>query len=636
MLVQRDTYFRVARRPAEAARGEPGRRGADPVPTGPTRPRRARAATGSRPSRTPTRCARRSTPRSARSSSSTRSAGCCCGRACASTSTRVEGLGSFVELEGVAPAGLGPRGRAREGRAAAARRSASTDRILADSYSDRLLAAADGDLVAAGARAVDGAARYAPYSRYHVGAALRAEDGSIHAGANVENAAYPQGQCAEASAIGALVAAGRTRIARGGRDRRRRRAVRAVRRLPPAAARVHAARRAPSTCASATRSARTVDPRELLPMSFGPEFLPRMTARRSPSGPASAALGIILGSGLGGLADALEDASRSPTASCPDFPEPGVAGHGGRLVLGTLGGLPVACLQGRRHVYEGGDPGAMRAPGARAQGAPAPRRCSSPTPPARCDADVAARLADGDQPTTSTCSASTRSPGPTTTTSARASRACATPTTRRCAALLRDARRPRSGSRCRGRLPRHRTARASRPRPRSARSARSAPTPSACRPCPRSSSPATAACASPPSRRSPTSPRAWAARRSRTSRRCATPTLAAGDLDPAGHRVLRGAGRLMLARRGHPPQARRPRRCRRGDRVPRRRDRRRLAVGRPGRRARDGAVPARDGARRARRADRGDARLGHRPGVGPRPARARQALDRRRRRQGDA
>jgi purine-nucleoside phosphorylase len=73
-------------------------------------------------------------------------------------------------------------------------------------------------------------------------------------------------------------------------------------------------------------------------------------------------LGIVLGSGLGGLADGLGDATSVPYAELPGFPAPGVAGHSGRVVLGTLAGLPVACLQGRRHVYEGGDPGAMRAP----------------------------------------------------------------------------------------------------------------------------------------------------------------------------------------------------------------------------------------------------------------------------------
>jgi xanthosine phosphorylase len=73
-------------------------------------------------------------------------------------------------------------------------------------------------------------------------------------------------------------------------------------------------------------------------------------------------LGIILGSGLGGLADAVEGAIAIPYADLPGFPQPSVAGHGGRLVLGTVAGLSVACLQGRRHVYEGGDPGAMRGP----------------------------------------------------------------------------------------------------------------------------------------------------------------------------------------------------------------------------------------------------------------------------------
>ncbi len=53
---------------------------------------------------------------------------------------------------------------------------------------------------------------YAPYSRYHVGAAIRTGDGRVFAGCNVENAAYPQGQCAEASAIGVMVADGAQRI----------------------------------------------------------------------------------------------------------------------------------------------------------------------------------------------------------------------------------------------------------------------------------------------------------------------------------------------------------------------------------------------------------------------------------------
>ena len=53
---------------------------------------------------------------------------------------------------------------------------------------------------------------YAPYSRFKVGAALLDEQGRIHAGCNVENAAYPQGQCAEASAIAHLVLAGGRRI----------------------------------------------------------------------------------------------------------------------------------------------------------------------------------------------------------------------------------------------------------------------------------------------------------------------------------------------------------------------------------------------------------------------------------------
>jgi cytidine deaminase len=54
---------------------------------------------------------------------------------------------------------------------------------------------------------------HAPYSRFSVGVCLRAESGRLYAGCNVENAAYPQGQCAETSAIGAMVTAGDKRIA---------------------------------------------------------------------------------------------------------------------------------------------------------------------------------------------------------------------------------------------------------------------------------------------------------------------------------------------------------------------------------------------------------------------------------------
>lgn len=54
---------------------------------------------------------------------------------------------------------------------------------------------------------------YAPYSHYQVGAALLDEVGRVHTGCNVENAAFPEGTCAEANAIAAMVAAGGRRIA---------------------------------------------------------------------------------------------------------------------------------------------------------------------------------------------------------------------------------------------------------------------------------------------------------------------------------------------------------------------------------------------------------------------------------------
>ena len=127
------------------------------------------------------------------------------------------------------------------------------------------------ELIAAAAAARANA--YAPYSRFAVGAAIRAEDGTLHAGANVENAAYPQGQCAEASAIGAMIAAGGKRISEmvlladgvalcmpcGGCRQR-------IREFADADTRIH--------LCGPEGLRRTVTLGELLPLSFGPENLP--------------------------------------------------------------------------------------------------------------------------------------------------------------------------------------------------------------------------------------------------------------------------------------------------------------------------------------------------------------------------
>ena len=180
----------------------------------------------------------------------------------------VEGLGAFVELEGVAAADSDlTRERELIERLTG---ELQLGEPIAVSYSDLLLDEPQALLAAA-----DAVMRtaHAPYSQFKVGAALRADDGSIHSAANVETSAYPQGQCAEASASGAMVAAGRSRIVEAaviasadepcvpcGGCRQR------LREFMPAGGRVH--------LCSAAGERRTVTLEELLPLSFGPEHLP--------------------------------------------------------------------------------------------------------------------------------------------------------------------------------------------------------------------------------------------------------------------------------------------------------------------------------------------------------------------------
>jgi homotetrameric cytidine deaminase len=121
----------------------------------------------------------------------------------------VDGLGSFVEFEAVLP----DAGSVDEARAKVARLRSELgiddDALVAVGYADLLMDAPEA-LLQAASEVMQNA--YAPYSRFKVGAAVRGLSGAIYPGANVENVAFPQGQCAEASALGALVAAGESAI----------------------------------------------------------------------------------------------------------------------------------------------------------------------------------------------------------------------------------------------------------------------------------------------------------------------------------------------------------------------------------------------------------------------------------------
>lgn len=92
------------------------------------------------------------------------------------------------------------------------------------------------------------------------------------------------------------------------------------------------------------------------------EILKALEAIRARAPKAAPKVGIILGSGLGGLADQVENAVSIPYGEIPGFPISSVHGHAGTLVLGTLAGTEVAVFKGRVHFYEGQGAGIMTVP----------------------------------------------------------------------------------------------------------------------------------------------------------------------------------------------------------------------------------------------------------------------------------
>jgi purine-nucleoside phosphorylase len=83
---------------------------------------------------------------------------------------------------------------------------------------------------------------------------------------------------------------------------------------------------------------------------------------RAAIAPRQPKVAIVLGSGLGFLGDGFLDAVRVPYAKIPGFPQPGVIGHAGELVAGTLEGVPTLAQSGRFHLYEGHDPAVAALP----------------------------------------------------------------------------------------------------------------------------------------------------------------------------------------------------------------------------------------------------------------------------------
>ncbi len=99
----------------------------------------------------------------------------------------------------------------------------------------------------------------------------------------------------------------------------------------------------------------------LAPVDHAPRLDALEAAVRARTGLAPR-VGLVLGSGLGDLAEAIVGATAIPFAELPGWPTASVPGHLGRLLLGTLEGVPVVCLQGRLHLYDGHPPGLVVEP----------------------------------------------------------------------------------------------------------------------------------------------------------------------------------------------------------------------------------------------------------------------------------
>ena len=408
---------------------------------------------------------------------------------------------------------------------------------------------------------------------FPVGAALRTTDGRRYAGANVENAAYPQGQCAEASAIGAFVAGGGGRIAEvvvaapsrelctpcGGCRQRlrefaaRRRAdpPRRPRARPPhdVARRAAAAVLRPGAPRGVTDAADVVAGRapRLRRRALGADA--RLGARRARrrGSPTAVAIpyGELPGFHAGGLAGHAGRARARPARGRRRWPSSRAAGTSTRASTASAITTPIRTLKalGAETLVLTNAAGSLRpeaGPGSLVVHRPTTSTCIGFNPLTgpndEADGPRFPSLRDAYDP------------------ELRAPPARARPT-RSAIALhdgvylavagpeLRDAGRDPRVPHARRRPRRHEHgARGDRRPPRRA-------------------------CASPRSRPSPTSRRAWAARSSATSRRCASPRRARRDLGPAA-RALRGGPRPDPAG-ADPPQARRRRADRRGDRLPR-------------------------------------------------------------------